>query len=332
MTDCSFVRRTAAVALFTVASSLALHAQQATGNSVDSGASSTSAVSFATPVLAFHLTIDDSSSSSVPSSSSDNTAVSSSSVPALDFSASGLQPPPRRSYGRPRYNDSSHNADGSNKYTFEGAIGYAQPLGNTYHYLTPSYAFRVGGGRNFNKKVAVIAQFDWDNFGFNGRTLTNQAIVEDPTNSYGIQGSLDGTSHLWSFTLNPRYTILDGDKLGAYVVAGGGFYHKTANFFVTVPVQGYYYGYPITYAANETIDKYTSNAGGVNGGFGITYKPSRFANERLFAEVRYDLILNQQRKGFNITNYGQETATSTNLYPANSNRTTYIPLKVGIRF
>jgi hypothetical protein len=328
MTEFAFVRRTAAVTFLTVASSLALHAQQAIGNSGDSGVGSAAAVSFATPVPAFHLATDDSSSSSVAPVTTDGPVASSSSVPALDLSASGLQPPPRRSYGRPRYNDSAHNPDGSNKYTFEAGIGYAQPLGNTYHYLTPSYAFQLGGGRNFNKKVAVVAQFDWDNFGFNGRTLGNQAIVEDPTNQFGLQGSLDGTSHVWSITLNPRYTILDGDKIGIYVVAGGGFYHKTANFFVTVPVQTIYG----TYGANETVDKYTSNAGGVDGGFGVTYKPSRFANERLFAEVRYDLILNQQRHGFNITNYTQETATSTNLYPANSNRTTYIPLKVGIRF
>ena len=43
------------------------------------------------------------------------------------------QPPPRRRYGRPRYNDSSHNADGSSKYAFIAGGGFTLATGNTYH-------------------------------------------------------------------------------------------------------------------------------------------------------------------------------------------------------
>ena len=124
------------------------------------------------------------------------------------------------------------------------------------------------------------------------------------------------------------------ETIGAYAVVGGGFYHKTANF--TIPASGYYQdpytGFIYQYQANETYDKYTSNAVGVNGGFGLTYKPSRFASERFYIEGRYVFMDNQHKAGFTLANINSATATSTNFFPANSNRSTYIPIKVGIRF
>ncbi len=246
------------------------------------------------------------------------------------------QPPPRRRYGRPNYSDQGHNPDGSNKYAFLAGAGLTLPIGNTHAYLTPSYGFQVGGGRNFNKNLALLLQFDYDHFGFQGSTLTNQTTIYN----YGCGGSctpvsgLDGSSHIWSFTLDPTYTFHGGGNVDAYVVGGVGFYHKTANF--TVPAVGtycdYYYGC-YQYEANQTIDKYSSNAAGANGGIGFTYKMSRFANERFYGEVRYVYVANQNRPGgVTVNNYTSASFTATNLYPANGNRSTYIPVKFGIRF
>jgi hypothetical protein len=339
-------RRMAIVAALTLVSSLAfhaqaLHAQQADSATERSSTGNASLVAFSTPAPVFHLS-DTATPAAVSNSSSSSDSSSSTSSPVeterLSLMGDALQPPPRRTYGRPRYNDNSHNPDGSSKYTFEAGVGLTQPLGNTYHYLTPSYSFQVGFGRNFSKQFATLLQFDWDNFGFNGRTLGNQLALYDygvSTSSQYYLSSLDGNSHVWSFTLNPKYTFIDGDKFGAYGVAGVGFYHKVANF--TTPVQGtgydYYYGF-YTYTANETIDHYTSNAPGFNAGFGLTYKPSKFANERLFAEIRYDIILNSQRTGVTINSSSAtlNSYTGTDFYPANSNRTTYLPIKFGIRF
>ncbi len=325
------VSRSIAVALFAGASSLAMHAQQTAVQADDAGGPV--ARLFAantTPNLDLAAAAGVNYSSS---SSSSTEAADSVDAERLNLSSDALQPPPRRRYGRPRYNDSSHNPDGSNKYTFVVGGGFTAPIGNTYHYLNTNYAFQVGGGRNFSKKFATLLQFDYDRFGFNGRTLYNQSIVEDPNNSYGILGALDGNSHVWSFTVNPVYTFFQGDTVGAYIVGGVGFYHKVANFTLPETVQGYdYFGYPVQYTANEVIDHYTSNAPGFNGGFGLTYKFSRFASERFFAEGRYVFVDNQQRTGFTVANASQETIYSTNLYPANSNRTTYTVYKAGIRF
>ena len=94
-----------------------------------------------------------------------------------------------------------------------------------------------------------------------------------------------------------------------------------------------FYG-PIEYEANATFDHYTSNAPGFNGGLGFTYKPSRFANQRFYAEARYVFVDNSQRTGitYNSSTTLLNTYAGFNDFPQNSNRSTYIPIKFGIRF
>jgi hypothetical protein len=265
-------------------------------------------------------------------------------APSLEFSSAALsskQPPPRRRYGRPNYADSHTNPDGSNKYTFFGGAGFTLPTGGTHNYLTPGYKFQVGGGRNFNKTLGVVLQFDYDHFGFQTATLNkllsiynNEIAVynaANPGNTVSPFTQLGGSSHDWSFTLDPIVNYYNGDRLGAYVVGGAGFYHKTANF--TIPQVGtycdIYYGC-YQYQANQTIDKYTSNAFGLNGGFGFTFKPSRFAGERFYAEARYVWTDNQPKP------YSETGTTANpnyyNVFPQNSARTTYIPITFGLRF
>jgi hypothetical protein len=252
------------------------------------------------------------------------------------------QPPPRR-YGRPRYSGGNTNADGSSKYTFMAGAGLTLPVGNTKKYVTPSYDFQVGGGRNFNKEVGVLLQFDYAHFGLQGATLANQQYLYNtlyPCSNYDQQQgncspftNLDGSNHVWSFTLNPTFTLPTEGSLGAYVVVGGGFYHKVTDF--TEPATGEYCDYIYgcyTYQANQTVDHYTSNAAGVNGGLGLTYKFSKFSNERFYMEARYVVVFNQQRYGLTAANVNTAPYYSDNQYPANSNRTAYIPITFGIRF
>ena len=276
-------------------------------------------------------------SSSSSSSSSDAEAVASDAL-------GSTQPPPRRGYGRPNYASGNSNPDGSPKYTFMGGIGLTMPIGNTHKYETPSYGFQFGGGRNFNKTVGLLLQFDYDHFGLQGKTLANQSALYDYycTSAYQangicspVTGVLDGNNHVWSFSLNPAFTLPTQGSLGAYAVAGVGFYHKVTNF--TIPTVGtycdYYYGC-YQYQANQVIDHYTSNAPGFSGGFGLTYKFSKFSNERFYIEARYVVVLNSQRYG--ITDQSSTTTLNNyngyDYYPQNSNRTTYIPVTFGMRF
>jgi hypothetical protein len=286
-------------------------------------------------------------SSSSSSSSSDAVASVVDSNGMFLFNSAAIkaaQPPPRR-YGRPNYSDSHMNPDGSPKFAFLVGAGLGMPIGNTHKYETPSWGLQVGVGRNFSKNTAIVAQFDYDHFGLQGATLANFGYVNDyyfycsPANQAAgfcspISGQIDGSNHVWSFTLNPTFTFAGNGSTGAYVVFGGGFYHKVTNF--TLPtVSGYcdYYGC-YQYQSNQVYDHYTSNAGGANGGLGFTWKFSQFSNERFYMEARYVVIFNQQRMGLTPQNVVamSNTYRGYNLYPQNSNRTTYIPIKFGIRF
>jgi hypothetical protein len=323
----SALRTSAAVTLFGGAATLGLHAQQsARAAATQSVFADTQPISVESPLFLASLSdaplaVEDSAVGYSSSAGAPETAA----AEGLSFGGDASpQPPPRRYGRRPVYADSSHNADGSNKYTFFGGVGLTIPTGNAHEYLTPSYSFQFGGGRNFNKKFGLMLQFDWDNFGFQSATLNNQSLLY-----FGATGQgLDGSSHVWSFTLDPTYNFYTGDKYGAYVVGGIGFFHKVATF--TLPtIEETFYG---DYQVNAAFDHYSSNAPGFDGGIGFTYKPSQFGNARLYAEARYVFMDNQQRQGYTDANENTTTYVGTDFYPANSNKTTYIPIKVGVRF
>ncbi len=288
---------------------------------------------------ALHTPLSDSvlsgnSSSSASEQGAADPALLAEALPSPD---GNLQPPPyrRRRYGTPSYSDRMHNADGSSRLAFVAGGGLNVPVGSaSSDFLKTGWRFEGGAGINFSRKLGVMLQFDWDDFGLPGSVLANQeklytAITSDTTGAFT---GLDGHSHIWSFTANPTFTFFQGDKVGAYGVVGGGFYHKVTNF--TVPAEGqycdYYYGC-YTYTANQTIDHYTSNAPGVTGGVGMTYKFSRFANEKFFVEARFVHTFNQARLG-DPAYTGATTGTAYNLYPPNSNETSYIPITFGVRF
>jgi hypothetical protein len=322
-----FMARAAALALVAAATTIAVQAQSdsAPAPHLDLHASLDQPVNPTTPTTAS----DTSYSSSISSVPSDTVAVE-----RLNFDPhDALQPPPRRSYGKPRYADSTHNADGSNKWTFIVGGGFTLPVGGTHAYFTPSYKFQVGGGRAFNKSFAVLAQFDWDNFGIQTNTLNQLLPIYALLCGFGCTGTpitqIGGSGHDWSFTLDPVYNFLQGDTMGAYVVGGVGYYHKVTTF--TTPTIGTecspFYGC-FQYGANSTIDEYTSNAVGFNGGVGFTYRFSRFAGERFYAEARYVYTANSPRP-FSL---GTSTSNYFNVFPQNSAKTTYIPITFGIRF
>jgi hypothetical protein len=321
----SLITRTAAVMFVAASATLVLHAQQSAGTNS------------ALPPVSLKKTLAAPLDLTVPDDLNYSSSVGESEMAAAEsFNLSGsedMQPPPRRRYGRhPTYSDSTHNADGSNKYTFVVGGGFTLPVGGTHSYLTTSYAFQGGVGRNFNKNFGVIAQFDWANFGVQTHTLNDLLAIYNSLGAGLTQ--LNGSSHIWSFSLNPIYHFAEGEKTGAYVVGGTGFYHKTANF--SIPSVGLVcdvFGNCFAVQANQSIDKYTSNAFGLNAGLGATYKFSRFADERFFVEVRYVYTFNSRRAETGTTPANTPPgSTAFNAFPQNSDPTSFIPVIFGIRF
>ena len=315
--------RIAAVTFLAAAGTPGLHAQQSAGTApslppISLKASLTAPLDLSTP--------DDLKySSSVGSDEMAN-------AETFNLSNSADQPPPRRKYSRPNYSDSRTNADGSAKYNFIVGAGFTLPVGGSHNYLTTSYNIEAGVARNFNKTFGVQLDFDWANFGFQTATLNRQLAIYNALNfaaGFPLLPQLGGTSHIWSFTLDPIMNFYSSDTWGAYVIGGGGFYHKTANFTIpTIGVTCDYFGFCYQYQANQTIDKYTSNAFGVNGGLGLTYKFSRFAGERFFVEGRYVYTFNSARQ-FSL---GDANGNGFNVFPQNSAKTGFIPITFGVRF
>jgi hypothetical protein len=317
----TFFSRIAAVTFLTAAGTLGLHAQQSAGTAPSLPPISLKA-SLAAP-LDLSTPDDLKYSSSTGSEEMAN-------AESFNLSSTTDQPPPRRKYSRPNYNDSRTNSDGSAKYTFYIGGGFTLPVGGSHNYWTTSYNIQAGAGRNFNKTFGVNVEFDWANFGYQTATLNRLLAIYNSTCVGGCGlNQLGGSGHDWSFTLDPVMNFYSSDTFGAYAIGGGGFYHKTANF--TIPSIGQYcdpfYGC-ITYQANQTIDKYTSNAFGVNAGLGMTYKFSRFAGERFYVEARYVYTFNSPRP----FSYGDVNGNNFNVFPQNSAKTGFIPVTFGVRF
>jgi hypothetical protein len=265
----------------------------------------------------------------------------SSSLPGLfSLRTTALSQPPPRRYPRPNYSGNNSNPDGSPKYTYFGGVGVVLPVGNTHAYETPGYSFQLGGGRNFSQSLGVMVQFDYDHFGLQAKTLSNQQTIYNYCTPAVISAGqcpapitgLGGNNHVWSFTLNPQFTFAARGTLGAYAIVGGGFYHKVTNFTLpTTAEQCGVYGCGF-YTVDANVSHYTSNAAGVNGGIGFTVRMSEFSTRRLYLETRYVLMLNQQRTGYTAQNVATTTYTGYDAYPSNSHRTTYLPIKLGFRF
>jgi len=255
---------------------------------------------------------------------------------AENFNLSGRedQPPPRRTYSRrPNYNDKTHNADGSNKWGFQVGGGFTLPVGGTHNYYKTSWDFGGGVGRFFNRNFGVMIDFNWANFGIQTQTLNNLLVIYNNLGAGFTQ--LGGYGHVWSFSLDPVYTVWQGDTSGLYVTGGVGYYHKYTSF--TIPTVGVYcdpfYGC-YSYPANAKVDWYTSNAVGFNGGFGYTYRFSRFGGEKLFVEAKYVYNANSRRPYYDGT-HGTPVSGNPNyfnVFPQNSAPTSFIPITFGIRF
>ena len=246
----------------------------------------------------------------------------------FDLRAGEMQPPPRRRYGHTNYSDRMHNPDGSKKYSVAVGGGFDIPTGPTSKDLTVNWKLQAAGGYNFNKKFGVQVEYNYDKFNDSLSNINRQFVRYNALGLVNQDGTpvdftgLDGSTHVWSLTLNPRYVFYQGDAMGAYVIGGGGFYRKVANW--TLPQQGVYcdfYGFCYSFTQNQVFDHYSNNAGGFNGGIGFTYRLSRFASENLYAEARYVWINNQPSNN-----------SVSGLYPENNKRTGYLPVTVGIRW
>ncbi len=209
---------------------------------------------------------------------------------------------------------------------FEGGFGFSVPVGNDTKfsqadinngYLSPAqsvgYDLTVGAGWNFTKKFGALLEYQFLRQGMSNDYLNALNTAEGTS---GSGSSIGGNINTWSFTIDPIFYMPFSHKSGAYVTGGGGFYRKVTNF--TEPVESCdYYGY--CYNVPVTVDHFSSNQGGANGGVGFYRKVfGEDSNAKFYAEVRYVWV-------------DSPVASASNSYQG-SGTEGLIPVTFGIRF
>ncbi len=225
----TFVSSTTAIAIFSAASTLSLHAQQSAGTAASLPSANFKAI-LAAPL---NLSVPDdlSYSSSVGAAETANRRTlqlwwqrreSASSAPPL-WSSPRLQ----RQHAQPRW---LQQVDLCSRWRLH-------PARRRLSQLTSPQAgsFRSAGDETSTRRSALSFSSTTTTSACRAPRCTTQHNI---LNQYTDATGLDGNSHIWSFTLNPIVNYYTSDTFGAYVIGGVGFYHKTADF--TVPAIGTY--------------------------------------------------------------------------------------------
>jgi hypothetical protein len=176
-----------------------------------------------------------------------------------------------------------------------------------------------------NRRLAVLIEYNFDRFRAS-QALANLPIPFPPEGSYpnlpyGYAVAYASTIHLWSFTLEPTVQYFSTDRLGGYVIGGGGFYRKvmTGNFPGLSPVGNLV---PVgTDLPAGKINLFSNNAGGANIGLGFAWRVWDHSNTKVFVEGRYVWVDNSRNP-----------LSAEYPYLPVATRTGYFPVTGGLRW
>jgi hypothetical protein len=198
----------------------------------------------------------------------------------------------------------------ASKYALELGGGFNAPLDKNY--ITWGGQFTLGGGINFNKALALLAEYQ---------------MIDDklPGKLIAETGANGGHAHIWSLTLAPVVSLFPKSSNDVYITGGGGFYRKVTSF--TDPQQAEYcdYYYCGITTVNAVVGHFSSNQGGFNIGGGYQHRMGGMYQDskmKFFVEARYLDVLtpavSTQPNGLGTTTL----AAGTKL----------IPVSVGLRW
>ena len=200
----------------------------------------------------------------------------------------------------------------ADNFALEFGGGFNGPLGNSSDYITWGGNFTVGGGFNFNKHLALLAEYQ-----FIDDKLPGAIIAETMSNG--------GDAHIWSFTLAPVIDLFPKAKNDLYITGGGGFYRKVTSF-TNPELELYCYYFCEEGYANAVVGHFSSNQGGWNIGAGYERRLGGMYNDsktKLFAEARYLYVDTPAAQGLSPNGLGAVGVGAG---------TTLIPVTVGVRF
>lgn len=226
-------------------------------------------------------------SNTIPAADDSSTASSPSYSSSADFAfpdaaaadAAAAEPgSPAGGAGGGQYDNRSRH--GGRQYTFEGGAGFNAPIGNDLPYITWGGNFTIGGGMRLSPWFSLLGEY-----GFIDDKLPGAFIAAG--NPAGGGNGAGGNTHIQSLTVEPVIDLFPKWSNGAYLIGGGGFYHKSTNF--TQQACCDFYGYPVSI----NTASFSTNQGGFNLGFGIYHRMGGVYGDgtaKLFAEARYVFI------------------------------------------
>lgn len=182
----------------------------------------------------------------------------------------------------PGWNTRWRNTDGSLKDVVELGYGTNTAAGASRTLQSFGWNYRLGAGYRMNRRLAVLIEYNYDRFRAS-QALANLPIYYPPEN---YATAFPNSIHLWSVTLEPTIQYFSTDRLGGYVIGGGGFYRKvmTGNFPGLSPSPNLTseLGLPA-----GRINLFSNNAGGANLGAGFAWRVWDRSNTKVFVEGRY---------------------------------------------
>lgn len=163
------------------------------------------------------------------------------------------------------------------------------PLSPTSQHVTWGWGVNTSAGYNFDRRNALIGEFMWNSLYPTSQTLQPIQIALN-TNK------VSGHSNLFALTGGYRLEFR-GRSLGTYLIAGGGWYYRTASLSRSIPdgttigcfPAWVWWGYNCSSGIIVTdLTEVHSNASamGVNGGVGMTFRVGE-APYRMYVEGRY---------------------------------------------
>jgi Outer membrane protein beta-barrel domain len=175
----------------------------------------------------------------------------------------------------------SAHAQEHNDYTrfnFNIGGGISFPQGDLGSFVNNGANFVVGGGVNFTRIIGVDSEFMWSDLPINSATKT-------------LLGTPGASARQYSWTFNPILHFPLGHKVGAYVIGGIGWYHRSGE--TTTPGTGvfcdpywsWWYGCSIG-TVNFVTGSRSANSFGENIGSGLTFRLGE-SHAKIYAEFRY---------------------------------------------
>jgi hypothetical protein len=170
------------------------------------------------------------------------------------------------------------NAQYEHRFNFNVGGSVVPLVGDISSRLNTGWNVTAGGGVNLAPTFGINAEYSYFGLGVDQSVLNSLDVPE-------------GNAHIHAITVNPMWRFVNGERFGAYAIAGVGYYRRTVEFTqpttALVTVFDPWWGYvgPFAVPAHQVLGSATSNAGGVNAGFGLTLGTK--GGVKFYTEARY---------------------------------------------